>query len=183
MLILGNSKEEILKMADGSCNLIVTDPLYDMVKEDQEWYLEQFKRVCTGSILVFCSPENQWKSDKYLFWVKEPSTKNYSRNFGRFVEVIAYYPGGTYNNDLYWSNYTGVYRDTLETKRLFEYQKPTSLIERFIRILSNPGDLIFDPFMGSGSHLVAAKNLGRNYLGIEIDPVTYELAKSRIEGD
>jgi DNA modification methylase len=115
--------------------------------------------------------------------VKEPSTKNYSRNFGRFVEVIAYYPGGTYNNDLYWSNYTGVYRDTLETKRLFEYQKPTSLIERFIRILSNPGDLIFDPFMGSGSHLVAAKNLGRNYLGIEIDPVTYELAKSRIEGD
>lgn len=170
-------------MYDHSVDFIITDPLYDMPKEDQLWYQDQFERICDGNILVFGAPENIWPFEKLLFWVKQPSTKNYSRSFGRFVETISLHQRGTYHNDEYWGNYTGVYNDTLEGPRVHGFQKPVSLIERFIRILSNPGDLIFDPFMGSGSHLVAAKNLGRNYLGIEIDPVTYELAKSRIEGD
>jgi site-specific DNA-methyltransferase (adenine-specific) len=59
-------------------------------------------------------------------------------------------------------------------------QKPLLLSERLVIGFSNEGDTIFDPFTGSGSFLLAAKNLKRKYLGIEQNPEYAELAKSRI---
>lgn len=50
-------------------------------------------------------------------------------------------------------------------------QKPLKLLRHLIKIASNEGDLIFDPFMGVGSTGVAAKELNRNYVGCEIDPI------------
>lgn len=47
-------------------------------------------------------------------------------------------------------------------------QMPQALLERIVRVASNPGDLVFDPFSGSGTTLAAAKKLGRDYLGCEI---------------
>jgi len=47
-------------------------------------------------------------------------------------------------------------------------QMPLALLERIARVSSNPGDLVLDPFAGSGTTLVAAKKLGRDYLGIEL---------------
>jgi DNA modification methylase len=46
---------------------------------------------------------------------------------------------------------------------------------------TKPGDTIFDPFMGSGTTGVAAIQLGRNFIGCEIDPDYFEIAKKRIE--
>ena len=48
-------------------------------------------------------------------------------------------------------------------------QKPEKLIAKLILASSEPGDLVFDPFAGSGTTCVVAKKLGRRYLGIEID--------------
>ena len=48
-------------------------------------------------------------------------------------------------------------------------QKPEKLIAKLILASSKPGDIVFDPFAGSGTTCVAAKKLGRRYLGIEID--------------
>ena len=47
-------------------------------------------------------------------------------------------------------------------------QMPEAVLERIIRVSSNPGDLVLDPFAGSGTTLAAAKRLGRRYLGIEL---------------
>jgi site-specific DNA-methyltransferase (adenine-specific) len=49
-------------------------------------------------------------------------------------------------------------------------QMPEALLERIIRVASNPADLVLDPFAGSGTTLVAARRLGRRYLGIELSP-------------
>ena len=46
---------------------------------------------------------------------------------------------------------------------------------------SNPGDTVLDPFMGSGTTGVACLNTGRRFIGIEIDPTYFEIAKKRIE--
>ncbi len=49
-------------------------------------------------------------------------------------------------------------------------QKPEKLLAKLILASSKPGDLIFDPFLGSGTTAVVAKKLGRRYCGIEINP-------------
>jgi site-specific DNA-methyltransferase (adenine-specific) len=59
-------------------------------------------------------------------------------------------------------------------------QKPLRLMRELVKILTNGGDTILDPFMGSGSTGVAAKSLGRNFIGIELSKGFFELAKDRI---
>ena len=59
-------------------------------------------------------------------------------------------------------------------------QKPEELLARIILSSSNPGDLVLDPFFGSGTTGAVAKRLGRHYLGIERDPAYVEVAQARI---
>ena len=56
-------------------------------------------------------------------------------------------------------------------------QKPIELLERIIKISTDEGDIVLDPFCGSGTTLVAAKLLGRRYLGIDINPSAIYLCK------
>lgn len=59
-------------------------------------------------------------------------------------------------------------------------QMPESILERIIRAASNVGDLVFDPFAGSGTTLAVAKRLGRRWLGCEISPAYAAAATQRI---
>ena len=59
-------------------------------------------------------------------------------------------------------------------------QKPEELLARIILSSSNPGDLVLDPFFGSGTTGAVAKRLGRHYLGIERDPAYVKVAQNRI---
>jgi site-specific DNA-methyltransferase (adenine-specific) len=60
-------------------------------------------------------------------------------------------------------------------------QKSLQLMEDIVTIHTNPGDLILDPFMGSGSTGVAALKNGRRFLGIEFEKEYFEMAKKRLE--
>ena len=66
------------------------------------------------------------------------------------------------------------------SKRIHPTQKSLELFEDIIRIHSNKGDLIFDPFCGSGTTAVACKKLDRNFVGSEIDANYYQKAIKRI---
>ena len=59
-------------------------------------------------------------------------------------------------------------------------QKPVSLMERIVSISTNEGDVVLDGCMGSGSTGVACLNLGRDFIGFEIDKGFYDIAKRRI---
>lgn len=65
--------------------------------------------------------------------------------------------------------------------RLHPTQKPVEALTPLIRTFSKPGDLILDPFCGSGSTLAAAKMLGRDYLGIELSAKHHETATVRLQ--
>ena len=60
-------------------------------------------------------------------------------------------------------------------------QKPLALLERIITASTKEGDVIFDPFMGSGTTGVAAVKLRRSFVGIDNTEEYCELAKRRIE--
>ena len=60
-------------------------------------------------------------------------------------------------------------------------EKPVSLLADLITAVTKPGDLIFDPFAGSGSTLVAARKTGRRFVGVELDDEYFEKARRRIE--
>lgn len=59
-------------------------------------------------------------------------------------------------------------------------EKPVKLLEYLIEKSTQPGEIVLDPFMGSGAVCVAAQNLGRRYIGIDVEPVYYEAAKARL---
>ena len=59
-------------------------------------------------------------------------------------------------------------------------QKPEKLLAKIILASSNPGDMVFDPFLGSGTTSVVAKKLGRRYMGIELDETYCCLAEKRL---
>lgn len=60
-------------------------------------------------------------------------------------------------------------------------QKPVPLLEYLINTYTNPGDMVLDNCMGSGSTGVACVNTNRNFIGMELDPQYFEIAKKRIE--
>ncbi|NVF11656.1 site-specific DNA-methyltransferase [Anaerococcus sp. AGMB00486] len=124
-------------------------------------------------------------------WHKtNPMPRNMNIQFVNSTEAWLYFVykkrTGTFNND------GAMYHDFIETsvtsngeRRYGKHptQKPEILMSHFIDLLSNPGETILDPFMGSGTTGVAAKKLDRNFIGIEIDECYFKIAKSRINED
>lgn len=66
-------------------------------------------------------------------------------------------------------------------ERVHPTQKPVALYKWILENFSQDGDTILDSHVGSGSSLVACRETGHKYVGFEIDPVYYELAKKRLD--
>jgi site-specific DNA-methyltransferase (adenine-specific) len=76
---------------------------------------------------------------------------------------------------------TGPERIKLNGKKAHSTQKPEALLYRVILSSSNPGDVVLDPFFGSGTTGVLAKKLKRNFIGIELEPAYVDVARKRID--
>lgn len=122
-------------------------------------------------------------------WHKtNPIPRNMNLQFVNSTEAWLYFiygaTTGTFNNDGH------VEHDFVETavvplseKKVGRHptQKPLGLMRHFIDLLTNEGDVVLDPFMGSGSAGVAAKQLQRKFIGIELSPDYFTIAKRRME--
>ena len=90
--------------------------------------------------------------------------------------------------ELAWTNFDKVGRvfdgnRHVNGERVHPTQKPTALMCWCIENYSKKGDIILDPFLGSGTTIVAAQRLGRRCIGIELDKDYCKLAINRIEND
>ena len=65
-------------------------------------------------------------------------------------------------------------------KGLHPTQKPVALLEYLVKTYSNPGDVVFDPFMGSGTTAVACLRTGRHYIGFELSAEYCQIAEQRV---
>ena len=116
-----------------------------------------------------------------LIWaVKDKKSKGYTFNYQLLKEMN----GGKQMKDTDWV--FGLCRGQERLKdengiKAHPTQKPLKLIQQVLLAASNKGDLVFDPFMGSGTTAVVAKALGRNWVGIEKEKKYVALAQSRVE--
>ena len=98
-----------------------------------------------------------------------------SKNYGYFADTKRIISNTYFPRDVLKVNWHD------STRGLHPTQKPVSLCEYFIKTYSNKGDIILDPFIGSGTTAVAAINTERKYIGFEQDDKYFEVAKNRLE--
>jgi site-specific DNA-methyltransferase (adenine-specific) len=90
-------------------------------------------------------------------------------NLDKPARMLNYYFDGCMQGD----------RREIGTGRMHPTQKPLAVMEWLVERFTQPGDLILDPFCGSGSTLVAAERLGRRWIGIDIDTHWCDVARRR----
>ena len=167
---------------------------------DQILWLSKIKQILKkgGNIIIFNDWENMGDISRELkkynikvkclnHWQKtNPQPAEWKRRFvpGREYFLHAVNPGKyTFNvGKLHKGNFESSLTPQKEKKcGKHPNQKPLVLMEELITILTNKGDTILDPFMGSGSTGVACKKLGRDFIGIEIDKEYFKIAEARIK--
>ena len=127
-----------------------------------------------------------FKQLRLIIWEKtNPVPLNQSVNYltnSREVAVLGVKGGKPTFNGRYHS---GVYRMPIHRdggKRLHATQKPLRLFTELIEMHSEVGDLVVDPFLGSGTTALAAMNTGRRFIGGDLNPKYTETARERIKG-
>ena len=161
----------------------------DTLDIDLDTLVDAIVRVTAGSIYMFCgidqiSPINvrlkrHGLSTRLCIWHKpNPSPMNGEHIWESGLEACVYgkKPGGTFKR--HCQNTLWKWRG--EPVEGHATPKPVGLFKYLIESSSNPGDIIFDPFAGSGTTGVAAKLLNRQFIGCEIYPAYHTLALERI---
>jgi len=153
----------------------------------------QMARLARRWILVFCQVEAamKWRAaleaggavyKRTCQWIKPDGKPQYSGDrpgIGYESIVACHAPGrSTWNgggsHGVFIVNKGGDIRTGHQT------QKPLALMELLVRLFSDHGELVLDPFAGSGSTGVAAVRLGRRFLGWEMNPEYVEVARRRL---
>lgn len=125
-------------------------------------------------------PPEGFKAIRTAIWVKPNPTPQFTGDRpGQGWEAIGIFHNAA--NRCVW-NGGGISGVFTENKVLEDHPtaKPLPLMLKLIQLFTDPDDLILDPFMGSGTTLRAAKDLGRRAIGIEIDEKFCELAARRM---
>lgn len=120
------------------------------------------------------------KNNKTFYWNKDAQYSTEKRQTTNKTKCI---PKSEYKR------LTNVWDDISEAtcgnrknkEKLHPAIKPVELMERIIRVASKPGDVVLDCFMGSGTTGVACKQLGRKFIGIELDEDYFNIAVKRLE--
>lgn len=76
----------------------------------------------------------------------------------------------------------GVIAPVARERTGYPTQKPEALLERIVSALSNPGDVVLDPYAGSGTTLAVAARLGRHFVGLDASDVAIGVCRTRLEG-
>jgi len=187
---------EILPQLDVKADLVLTDPPYGIdyqssrridwarkpkIQGDTEFPLWLFDIKPSKAMFVWCRWDILPKLPpprSFIVWDKGVhSMGDLKHEYGRQWEACAFYPQPNHE-----FNYRPV--DIIRCKRVPPEQlthpneKPIGAITPIIK--ANKGDLILDPFLGSGTTAVAAKILGRRCIGIEIEEKYCEVAVKRL---
>jgi DNA modification methylase len=164
---------------------IVTDPPYGLAFRGETWdatipvWLSLARSV--APIVVFTTaPTTMWdypRPDWVLNWTRQGSTSRTAYGGFNHWSPVLVYGRGRWNPDTVLLPSVTVVNDNVGIKH--PSPKPTNLMRWLIGGCTADGQLVLDPFMGSGTTLVAAKSMNRRAIGIEIDERYCEVAANR----
>ena len=158
-------------------------------------FLTEVYRVTEGTIIIFCGM-NQFSTIREFFAEKQAAKEGTVRQLirkktnpspmnGQYI-----YLSGI-ENALWFKKKGGTFNARCKNT-VFEYpcgrskmhptEKNHKLLQELILDNSNPGDLVFDPCAGSGSHLLVARDNGRDFIGVELDEGYFKIAEGRLSG-
>ncbi len=167
---------------------------FDCIDDIRDQIVAQTAAMCDGWLIYFCAPEGvgRWadsinaspaKYKRACVWVKPDSTPQLNgQGPGMGAEnFVCAWAGQGYAK---WNagGKRGVYTHLTNPPTrhgAHPTEKPVSLMAELIEDFTNPGELICDPFLGSGTTGVAAVRLGRKFIGIEKKPEYFEIACKR----
>lgn len=163
-----------LKILDEFVRVMKKINIYLWCNKEQIYdYLTYFvkEKKCNFEIIVWAKPNpapftngHYLKDKEYCLFFWEKGVKL----GGDYHSLKTYYVKGTNTDDK--DNY------------LHPTIKPIDIIENLIKNSTGGGALVLDPFLGSGTTALAAKHLGLNYIGFEINERFYKIAKDRLQG-
>jgi site-specific DNA-methyltransferase (adenine-specific) len=151
--------------------------LYRVLKEGTHCYI--FTNVLNLNEMLNESQKAGFKLHNLLVWEKNNCTP--SQFYMKNCEYVLFLRKGKAK----WVNNIGgsktVHKfNNIIGKKLHPTEKPVELLKYYILNSSNTNDLVFDPFIGSGSLAQACIEADRNFLGFEIDEEYYNIATNRI---
>jgi len=175
----------------------------DYFWEFTEIWMRELLRIINGTGHIFISFSSQ-KMAKFEFLLSKLSVPLKSRiiwhyrnaggrcadkgQFGKTYEMIYHFGFGAFLNfpekwgeerfDV-WT--IAIPQSNFKDKKVHPFQKPKELLNRIVSIGSKEGNIVFDPFMGSGTTAVVCKELNRKYIGFEINKEYYNIANKRLE--
>lgn len=174
---------------------------WDKIDFNPEEWADEFIRILkpTGNLFIFTSYnqigrwynclDHRFDTSNFMIWHKtNPAPKIFKAGFLNSCEMIF----TCWNKKHTWNFISQAEMHNfiqspicMSPERLknpkHPAQKPVSILKKMIRIASNKDDIIFDPFMGVGSTGVAALELERRFIGVELDETYFNAAKRRIE--
>lgn len=162
----------------------------DVFNIDMDELLSEIHRVTEGQIIIFCAKEqfseiykfftNKKGTTRSIIWQKtNPSPMNGQHVYLSGVEHAVWFkPRGRKVFNAHCKNTVFTYSNG--SRKIHPTQKNVDLFKELITDNSNEKEVVFDPFMGSGTTAVAAIDTGRNYLGFELDEEYHKLSEHRI---
>ena len=138
------------------------------------------------NILIFCKSKSIF--NKQMTEAKAENIRPSGKEYKNRESIIGIHNwkhsdkrDNTKRNPKSLINISSVSGECNNINRVHPTQKPVALFEYLIKTYTNEGDLVLDNVAGSGTTGVACKNLGREFIGIELDDKYFEIAKNRIE--
>jgi site-specific DNA-methyltransferase (adenine-specific) len=151
--------------------------VYKTMKPQSHFYV--FVNDKNVHMAIDAAIKAKFKLHNILIWKKNNKTPN--RWYMKNAEFILFFRKGKSKPINNLSSPQVMECKNIQGKnKLHPTEKPVSLLKELILNSSNEGDLVCDFFAGSSSTLVAAKETGRQFLGVEIDQKYYDISKDRI---
>lgn len=195
-IVTGNARALAQLIPDESVDMVFTDPEYDNI-DDYAWLAKIAARVLKpgGACLAWCSCVKQYQVQpamaEHLQFVIPLSYTKIAKAFKvwgyktfLWTTPCLWFQKGKHNHewliDTVIDHCNAIVTSSTPPTNTYKWHKNPEAYIAWLKAFTKPGDVVYDPFTGSGSLPIECKRLGRNFIASELKPDIAEMARNRL---